>query len=120
MKRGQALNLYVNIRDLKNGNLSKEALVKYIILRLKLKKVADEFEAARQEISEQTKPVKFKDGDDTKEWEEKYQLIAQKWLDDEVDIDCKIFTIEEAVDLISGNDMVGVVGDFVVEMLVKD
>ena len=46
-----AVNLYGLIRDIKNSNLSREALVKYIMLRVKLKSLFDDYEKAREEIS---------------------------------------------------------------------
>lgn len=118
MKKQDAINLYLSIRDLRSGQMEKETLVKYIKLRLALKKVADDFEVARQEISDQTKPKGWKEGDDTSKWEKAYQPVAQAWLDEEVDIDTHILSIDEAVELIANNDVAGGVGDFVVEQLV--
>ena len=54
--RNEAVSLFMLIRDIKNGSLSREALVKYVMLRVKLKALYDEYERVRQEISEQTKP----------------------------------------------------------------
>ena len=52
MTRKQAVELYSVLKTLRNGNMSKEGLTDYILMRLKLKQVFDEFERARAEISE--------------------------------------------------------------------
>ena len=120
MKRENAVNLYGLIRDIKNSNLSREALVKYIMLRVKLKSLFDDYENARQEISEQVKPANWKEGDDMKEWDEKFRPVMQKWLSEEVDIDTKIFSQEECADLISSNpDLSGSIIDVIVSELLK-
>ena len=48
IKKENAINLFGLIRDIKNSNLSREALVKYIMLRVKLKSLFEEFEKARE------------------------------------------------------------------------
>ena len=120
IKRENAVNLYGLIRDIKNSNLSREALVKYIMLRVKLKSLFDDYEKARQEISEQVKPSDWKEGDNMKEWDEKFRPVMQKWLSEEVDIDTKIFSQEECADLISSNpDLNGSIIDVIVSQLLK-
>ena len=121
IKKENAINLFVLIRDIKNSNLSREALVKYIMLRVKLKSLFEEFEKAREEISEQVKPANWKEGDSMKEWDEKFRPVMQKWLAEEVDIDTKIFTKEECADLISSNpDLSGSAIDLIVSGLLKE
>ena len=121
MKKENAINLFVLIRDIKNSNLSREALVKYIMLRVKLKSLFEEFEKAREEISEQVKPSGWKEGDSMKEWDEKFRPVMQKWLSEEVDIDTKIFNQEECADLISSNpDLSGSAIDLIVSGLLKE
>ena len=113
-----AVNLYGLIRDIKNSNLSREALVKYIMLRVKLKSLFDDYEKAREEISEQVKPAKWKEGDNMKEWDEKFRPVMQKWLTEETDIETKIFSQEECADLISSNpDLSGSIIDVIVSGL---
>lgn len=120
IKRENAVNLYGLIRDIKNSNLSREALVKYIMLRVKLKSLFDEFEKAREEISEQVKPSDWKEGDNMKEWDEKFRPVMQKWLNEETEIDTKIFSQEECADLISSNpDLNGSIIDVIVSELLK-
>ena len=63
LSRGEVVSLYSAIRDIKSGNLDKEAMVAYVLLRVKLKGIYDDFEKARAEISEQTKPAGWKEGD---------------------------------------------------------
>ena len=121
IKKENAINLFVLIRDIKNSNLSREALVKYIMLRVKLKSLFDEFEKAREEISEQVKPSGWKESDGMKEWDEKFRPVMQKWLSEEVDIDTKIFSQEECADLISSNpDLSGSTVDAIVSGLLKE
>lgn len=116
-----AINLFDLIRDIKNSNLSREALVKYIMLRVKLKSLFDEFEKAREEISEQVKPAKWKESDGMEEWDEKFRPVMQKWLSEETEIDTKIFSQEECADLISSNpDLSGSVIDLIVSGLLNE
>lgn len=121
LTRNECVNIYSVIRDIKNSNLSREALVKYIMLRVKLKSLFEEFEKAREEISEQVKPANWKEGDSMKEWDEAFRPVMQKWLSEEVDIDTKIFTQEECADLISSNpDLSGSAIDLIVSGLLKE
>ena len=121
MTRNEAVSLFMLIRDIKNGSLSREALVKYVMLRVKLKAIYDEYERVRQEISEQTKPEGWQEGDSLDEWNEAFKPVMQKWLSEEVDIDTKIFTKEECADLISSNpDLSGSTIDAIVSGLLKE
>lgn len=121
IKKENAINLFVLIRDIKNSNLSREALVKYIMLRVKLKSLFDEFEKAREEISEQVKPTDFKGPDDMEAWDEAFRPVMQKWLSEEVDIQTKIFNQEECADLISSNpDLSGSAIDLIVSGLLNE
>ena len=121
LTRNECINLYSVIRDIKNSNLSREALVKYIMLRVKLKSLFEEYEKAREEISEQVKPANWKEGDDMKEWNEKFRPVMQKWLAEEVDIQTKIFNKEECADLISSNpDLSGSAIDLIVSGLLHE
>ena len=121
MKKEIAINLYGLIRDIKNSNLSREALVKYIMLRVKLKSLFEQFEKVRTEIAEQTKPDGWKEGDSVKEWDEAFRPVMQKWLSEEVDIQTKIFNQEECADLISSNpDLSGSAIDLIVSGLLKE
>ena len=121
MKKEVAINLFSLIRDIKNSNLSREALVKYIMLRVKLKSLFDEFEKAREEISEQVKPTDWEEGDNMTKWDEKFRPVMQKWLVEEVDINTKIFSQEECADLISSNpDLSGSAIDVIVSGLLHE
>ncbi len=121
LTRNECVNLYSVIRDIKSGGLSKDGLIAYIMLRLKLKEVVEQFEKVRTEIAEQTKPDGWKEGDSTKEWDEAFRPVMQKWLAEEVDIDTKIFTQEECADLISSNpDLSGSTIDLIVSGLLKE
>jgi hypothetical protein len=121
IKKENAINLFVLIRDIKNSNLSREALVKYIMLRVKLKSLFEEFEKAREEISEQVKPTDWKEGDGMEAWDKAFRPVMQKWLAEEVDIQTKIFNQEECADLISSNpDLSGSAIDLIVSGLLHE
>ena len=103
MTRNEAVSLFMLIRDIKNSNLSRQALIKYVMLRVKLKNLYDEYEKTRQEISEQTKPIDWKEGDSTDAWNEAFRPVMEEWLKEPVDIDTKIFTEGDCADLIMSN-----------------
>ena len=120
MTRNEAVSLFMLIRDIKNSNLSREALVKYVMLRVKLKALYDEYERVRQEISEQTKPEGWKEGDAQDEWNEAFRPVMEAWLNEPADIDAKIFTESDCADLIMSNpDKTGTFVDVVMEYLKK-
>ncbi len=120
MTRNEAVSLFMMIRDIKNGSLSREALVKYVMLRVKLKALYDEYERVRQEISEQTKPEGWKEGDAQDEWNEAFRPVMEAWLKEPSNIDTKIFTESDCADLIMSNpDKNGTFVDVVMEYLKK-
>ena len=114
MTRNNVVSLYSVIRDLKRSNLKGDALTKYILLRVKMKRVVDEYEVARTEILEQTKV------DDSAEWEKSFGKVMTEWLNEKVDFDLAIFTVEECISLISLNDLQGTVDDFIIELMVNE
>ena len=118
--RNEAVSPFMLIRDIKNGDLSRDALVKYVMLRVKLKAIYDEYERVRQEISEQTKPEGWKEGDALDEWNEAFRPVMEAWLKEPADIDAKIFTESDCADLIMSNpDKNGTFVDVVMEYLKK-
>jgi hypothetical protein len=118
--RNEAVSLFMLIRDIKNSNLSREALVKYVMLRVKLKALYDEYERVRQEISEQTKPEGWKEGDAQDEWNEAFRPVMEAWLNEPADVETKIFTESDCADLIMSNpDKTGTFVDVVMEYLKK-
>ena len=118
--RNEAVSLFMLIRDIKNGNLSRDALVKYVMLRVKLKALYDEYERVRQEISEQTKPEGWQEGDAQDEWNEAFRPVMEAWLKEPADIDAKIFTESDCADFIMSNpDKTGTFVDVVMEYLKK-
>ena len=120
MTRNEAVSLFMLIRDIKNGSLSREALVKYVMLRVKLKALYDEYERVRQEISEQTKPEGWQEGDSQDEWNEAFRPVMEAWLKEPSNIDTKIFTESDCADLIMSNpDKTGTFVDVVMEYLKK-
>ena len=121
MTREKAINIFGVIRDIKNSELSREALINYIMLRIKLKALFDDFEKAREEISEQVKPIDWKQSDGMSEWDANFKPVMQKWLAEEVDIQTKIFSQEECADLISSNpDLSGSAIDVIVSGLLHE
>ena len=103
MTRNDVINLFATIRDIKAGDLSKDTLIKFILLRVKLKDISLEFDKVRQEIADQTKPEGWKEGDDMKEWNEKFQPILTEWLKEEVDLNVKILSEEDLAVLLKEN-----------------
>lgn len=120
LTRNECINLYSVIRDIKNSNLSREALVKYIMLRVKLKSLFEEYEKVRQEISEQTKPEGWQEGDSLDEWNEAFKPVMEAWLNEPAGIDTKIFTEEDCADFIMSNpNQPGTFVDLVMEYFKK-
>ena len=116
--RNEIVSLFMLIRDVKNSNLSKPALVKYVMLRVKLKGLYDEYEKVRQEISEQTKPEGWQEGDSPDAWNEAFRPVLEAWLNEPAEIDTKIFTEEDCADFIMSNsDQPGTFVDVVMEYL---
>lgn len=116
--RNALISLFMLIRDAKNSNLSRPALVKYVMLRVKLKALFDEYEKVRIEISEQTKPEGWKEGDSSEKWDEAFRPVMEEWLKEPAEINTNIFCEDECVDLIISNpDQPGTFADVVVEFL---
>ena len=114
MTRKQAVELYSVLKDMRNGNMSKEGMTEYILMRLKLKKVFDEFNQARIEISEQTRHS------DTDEWNRAFAPIMEKWLDEEIlTIDTAVLNQSDFVELVIKNDLTGIIEDNLYNKLVK-
>ena len=114
MKRKEAVELYSVLKDLRNGAMSKEGMTDYILIRLKLKKVFDEFEQARIEISEQTR----QDGID--KWNEAFTPIMERWLSEETEpIETKVLSQSDFVELVSKNDLIGIIEDNLYTFLIK-
>lgn len=116
--RNELVSLFMLIRELKNSGLSRPALVKYVMLRVKLKGLHDEYEKVRLEISEQTKPEGWQEGNSPDEWNDAFRPVMEAWLNEPADIDTKIFTEEDCADFIMSNpDQPGTFVDVVVEYL---
>ena len=109
MTKEKIIGLFLAIQNAKNSKLKRETLISYMMLRLELKKLYDEYKSAREEIFEQV-------GND----ESKFKPVMQKWLDQEIDIETKIFTVEDCADFLERNpDMNGVAIDAVLNGLLK-
>lgn len=120
LTRNECINLYYAIRDIKSGGMSKDGLIAYIMLRLKLKDVAEQFNVVRQEIADQTKPQGWKEEDGNEEWDKAFAPVMNAWLQEATEIDSHILTIEDCAALMQANpDMSGGQGDIVIESLMK-
>ena len=120
MIKKQAVELYAILRELKNGSMSKEGITAFILMRLKLKVVFDEFETIKIDISKETKPEDFKEGDDVTEWNTIFQSAINEWLNEEIEtIDTHILSNEDLIELVNKNDLVGWMQDKLFEKLIK-
>ena len=116
--RGDMLILYQTIKNVKSGSLTKESMLKYIKLRLSLIDVATEFDKMREEISNQTKPNDWKEGDSTQEWDKKFQEIMNNLAIEPYELNTHIFTEDECIDLIMSNpELTGGVQDMIMYKL---
>ena len=116
MIRAEIINLYELIKGLKSNKLTPEAKKDYTLLRIELVKLYKEFEQAREEIIEQTKP----DSENEQEWNEAFQPIILEWLNAESNIDSRVFTVEDYIDFISSNELVGEVEDYIGLQMIKE
>ena len=120
MTRKNAVELYTILRELKNGSMSKEGISAFILMRLKLKAIFDEFETIKIDISKETKPEDFKEGDDITEWNNRFQSTLSEWLNEEIEtIDTHILSNEDLIELVNKNDLVGWMQDILFEKLTK-
>ena len=120
MTRKQAIELYTILRELKNGSMSKEGMSVFILMRLKLKVIFDEFETIKIDISKETKPEDFKEGDDITEWNNRFQSTLGKWLNEDIEnIETNILSNDDFMELITKNDLVGWMQDTLFENLIK-
>lgn len=119
--RNEIVSLFMLIRECKNSNLKRDALVQYVMLRVKMKSLFDEYEKVRQEISEQTKPDGWQEGDSQDAWNEAFKPIMEAWLNEPAaGIDTKIFTEEDCADFIMSNpNQPGTFVDLVMEYFKK-
>ena len=113
MTRKNAVELYSVLKDLRNGAMSKDGLTDYILMRLKLKKVFDEFEQARADISVQTK------SDNADEWQRSFMAVIDKWLSEHEDIDTHVISQDDFIELVSKNDLTGIIEDNIYTLLIK-
>lgn len=121
MKRREVIDLYSVLKELKSASISKEGLVELILMRVKLRKIFDEFEKTRVDISEQTKPENFKDGDNPKNWEKAFKPVMDKWLEEDIEeIDTKVLTPIDFSEIVIINDLIGSVQDYLFIKIVKE
>ena len=120
LTRNECINLYYAIRDIKSGGMSKDGLIAYIMLRLKLKDVAEQFNVVRQEVAEQTKPQDWNEGDSTEEWDKAFVPVMDKWLREKTEINSHVLEMDDCIALVNANtEMAGRQIDIIVEYLKK-
>ena len=126
--KNELVNLYTILRNLDSSTLDRETRKSYILLKVKLDSLFDEFEKVRTKISEETKPKletvkkEFKKrkkddktfdvetivegGEEYQEfWNEEFEPIILKWLSEETDIETKIFDAQSYAEFIIANDI---------------
>ena len=114
--RGECVHLYALIRDLKSNKLSEQAKKAYTLLRIDLLNLQKEYETARQEIAEQTKP----DNENQSDWDRAFIPIVEEWLKKESNVNLKIFSFDDYIDFISSNELSGSVEDAIYQLMVID
>ena len=128
LSRNELVNLYTILRNLDSSTLDREVRKSYILLKVELDALFEEFEKVRTKISEETKPkledvkAEFKKrkkddkkfdvetivegGEEYQEfWNGEFQPIILKWLSEEVDIETKIFDAQAYAEFIIANDI---------------
>lgn len=118
MTRRDAYNLHHAIFKIKSGALPVGTMVKYIELREKLSSFIEEFNSAKKEMSLQTKPEDWKEGDNSEEWDNSFILLVDEYLKGEVGINPQILSKEEAVQFyVANQDIPGDQLDYIKLML---
>lgn len=124
--RSEAIGIYNIILNLEGGGLSREAMCKYMPLRMKLKQLSADFEELRQETVKQCKPAGLDEveGIDKetmqKQYNEDVNAVLGDWMKEKCGIDLQVFSMEEALDLIMYNkNLKGSEADFIVQYFVK-
>lgn len=126
--RNELVNLYTLIRNLDSSTLDRDTRKNYILLKVRLDALFEEFESVRTKISEETKPkletvkVEFKKrkkgdkkfdvetivegGEEFQEiWNEEFEPVILEWLSEKVDINTKIFDAQAYAEFIIANDI---------------
>ena len=120
MTRKEAVDLYTVLRELFLGDMDKEVSTPFRLMRLEMKKVWDEYEEMRKEISQDTKPKDFKEGDDTTAWVKEFKPVMDAWLAVEIpQTETHLLSEEQYFDLMACNRLMGFVEDILHEKLVK-
>ena len=121
MTRKEAIDLYTSIASVSVSDLSSEAFIAAVKPRVKMLKLHEEYGKVQKELSEATKPKGYKEGDATDKWDKKYGEAMQSWLDEEVDIDTRVWSAEDVDALRKANkDTKGVVWDLILNHMLKD
>lgn len=118
MTRNEAYSLYMATLKIKSGALPVGTMVKYIELREKLARFIEAFNSAKMEMSLQTKPEGWKEGDDDTEWNKSYQALIKEYMKEAVDINPHILTKDEVIQIYLANqDLPGDQLDYIKKML---
>lgn len=130
IKNDDLFTLYTVLSKLKSYKLERDALLKYIPFRVKLKSaIYDPYEKLRVEASEQTKPEGFDEMSEKEkskvinQWDSMIRQILNKWFEEEqeISLETHIFDMNELVSLFESNpDLVGGQIDLLTEYLLKN
>ena len=105
--RSEAIGIYNIILNLEGGGLSREAMCRYMPLRMKLKQLSADFEELRQETVKQCKPAGLDEAEGIdketmqKQYNEDVNAVLGDWMKEKSGIDLQVFSMEEALDLIT-------------------
>ena len=121
MTRKEAVDLYSILREVFVGDMDKEIRTEFRMMRLRLKAVFDEYEIFRKEISDETKPKDYKEGDDTTAWVAEFKPLMEKWQNEETSslLDTNLLSKEQYFALMDSNKLVGIAEDILYDKLVK-
>ena len=122
MTRAEAFDLNTAILKIKSGSLSVSTMVKYIELREALAAFIESFNSAKKEMSLQTMPEGWKEGDSMEEWNKAFFSLLNEYVKGEVDINAHILTKEEVCQIYMANqDKPGDQLDYIKRMMtIKD
>lgn len=122
MTREEAVTLYSIIKEYKNGTMSK-ALIPYAKLRLKLRSVSVDFDAAKKEFKDMSKPKEFNEKNivHIEQWNKAFKELLDPWLKEESGVtDNRVFTFEEAIEFCNHNSATGSMQDEVLRLMVSE
>ncbi len=110
MKKIDALKLYLVLTAITSSSLEKDDKIALILLRTKLRKVAEEHEQLIEETRKVIPVTDLKPAIDN---------AVKSWGDDEIEINSNIFSENTILSLLKENNLVGIDEDILYLNLVK-